>query len=157
MSLDITQTYIAVNDLIWNMSQQNIDLIITGNQTGFLAYNDYNAMMFPSYHQIFFSAIQPDAIIVCINPFDDLDFVERTIKAAEGLSGGKVIGIVCFPIDISNEWQGKFGIRTRIDKKRESQIKKLFKEHINMAVYMLDENEELNRLINEIINYFGCE
>lgn len=154
INLDIPQTYIAVNDLIWNITQKDIDLIIAGTQSGFLAYNDYNAMMFPAYHQIFFSALQPDAIIVCINPFDDMEFVNRTIKAAEGLSGGKVIGIVCFPIDISDGWQGNFGMRTRINEEKENEIKNKYFFNKDIKVYMLDKSDDLDELLFKCIDYF---
>lgn len=154
VDLDISQTYIAVNDMIWNITQKDVDLIIAGTQSGFLPYNDYNAMMFPTYHQIFFSALQPDAIIVCINPFDDIQFVNRTIKAAEGLSGGKVIGILCFPIDISESWQGNFGMKTRISEEKENEIKHKYCSHEDIKVYMLDKSDELEELLSKCIEYF---
>jgi len=154
VNLDIPQTYIAVNDMIWNITQKDVDLIIAGTQSGFLPYNDYNAMMFPTYHQLFFSALQPDAIIVCINPFDDIQFVNRTIKAAEGLSGGKVIGIVCFPIDISDSWQGNFGKKTRISEERENEIKHKYCLQEDIKVYMLDKSDELDELLSKCIEYF---
>lgn len=155
IKLDIPQTFIAVNDMIWNITQKDVDLIIAGTQSGFLAYNDYNAMMFPAYHQIFFSALQPDAIILCINPFDEMEFVERTIKAAEGLSGGKVIGIVCFPIDISDSWQGNFGVKTRISTEKENDIKNKYSLcHDDIKVYMLDKSDEINDLLSKCIDYF---
>lgn len=154
INLDIPQTFVAVNDMIWNITQKNTDLIIAGTQSGFLPYNDYNAMMFPMYHQIFFSALQPDAIIVCINPFDDIEFVNRTIKTAEGLSGGDVIGLVCFPIDISDDWQGNFGVKKRITKKKENEIKNKYSYLKDKKVYMLDNPEELDELLSKCICYF---
>ncbi|MFR1517955.1 MAG: S8 family serine peptidase [Clostridia bacterium] len=154
VDLDISQTYIAVNDMIWNITQKDVDLIIAGTQSGFLPYNDYNAMMFPTYHQIFFSALQTDAIIVCINPFDDIQFVNRTIKAAEGLSGGKVIGIVCFPIDVCDSWQGNFGMKARISEERENEIKHKYCSHEDIKVYMLDKSDELDELLSKCIEYF---
>ena len=77
----------VVNQMIWDITQEDIDIIIAGCQSGLIAYNDYNVSMIPIFHQIFFESIQPDAIILCINCFDDYIFVERIIKFAEGLSG----------------------------------------------------------------------
>lgn len=154
INLDISQTYIAVNDMIWNITQKDVDLIIAGTQSGFLAYNDYNAMMFPTYHQIFFTALQPDAIIVCINPYDDVEFVNRIIKAAEGLSGGKVVGIVCFPIDISEGWKGNFGKKIRISEEKELNIKSKFSLYRDVQVCMLDKQKDLEKLVSICIDYF---
>ena len=156
IQLDIPQTITAVNELIWDITQKDPDIIITGGQSGFLAYNDSNARMFPSYHQIVFSAIQLDAIILCINPYDDTDFIERTIKAAEGLSNGKVIGIVCFPIDASEGWRGRMGAKKRITEQQESELKNrlLHRFDYNIGIYMLDSSLEIDALIEAIIHYF---
>lgn len=153
IDLDIPQIYIAVNDMIWNITQKDTDIIIVGTQSGFLAYNDYNALMFPTYHQIFFSALQTDAIILCMNPYDDVEFVNRIIKVAEGLSGGKVIGIVCFPIDISDSWKGNFGMKMHLKKEKENEIKSNFASK-GTQVFMLDKSDELNELIYKCIEYF---
>lgn len=156
IQLDIPQTITAVNELIWDITQKDPDIIITGGQSGFLAYNDSNARMFPSYHQIVFSAIQTDAIILCINPYDDIEFIERTIKAAEALSNGKVIGIVCFPIDASEGWKGRMGAKTRITQQKELELKKrlYYKFCDNIGVYMLDNSLEIDALVESIICYF---
>ena len=154
--LDIPQTHIAVNDMIWNITQKDVDLIIAGTQSGFLPYNDYNAMMFPSYHQIFFSALQTDAIIVCINPYDEVEFVRRIVKAAEGISRGKVIGIVCFPVNIADSWQGGFGMRRRISEKKKNEIKRKFDYNLSedVKVYMLDNLSDLDELALKCIRFF---
>lgn len=151
VDLNIDDTYIAINQMIWNISENNIDLIITGSQSGLLAYNNNNANMFPTYHQIFLEAIQPDLLIICINPFDDINFVERNIKFAESLSDGKVIGIVCFPMDFEENWRGGFGKKVRINEMKEKEIKMKYKNKLNINVYMLDREKELIELINNCL------
>ncbi|MCI9414479.1 MAG: DUF1611 domain-containing protein [Clostridiales bacterium] len=154
VSLDLPQTIAAVNGMIWNITQKDVDIIIAGAQSGFIAYNDYNAMMYPIYHQLYFTALQPDAVILCINPFDDVSFVRRTIYAAEGLSCGKVIGIVCFPFDVMSNWQGNFGKKMRISKLREEELKRMYKNDLNKKVYMLDREDDTNKLVLDCINFF---
>lgn len=156
IQLDIPQTITSVNELIWDITQNNPDIIITGGQSGFLPYNESNALMFPSYHQIVFSAIQPDAIILCINPYDEIDFIERTIKVAEGLSNGKVIGIVCFPVDVSEGWQGRMGGHNRISEHQEVELKNRLSKKFNnnIGIYMLDNDSEIDALVESVIYYF---
>ena len=115
-----------------------------------------NARMFPSYSQIVFSALQPDAIILCISPYDDIDFIERTIKAAEGLSRGKVIGIVCFPIDAADGWEGRMGVKKRITLNRELKIKSQLSCRFNngIGIYMLDKSSDIDELVLSIIDFF---
>lgn len=152
--LDIYQTYSVINKMIWDISQKDVDIIITGCQSGLLAYNDRNIKMMPIYHQIIFEALQPDAIIICINPFDDLSFVDRTIKAAEGISGGKVLGLVCFPVDFMEGWKGIYGGQSRISQEKENKIKSEYLERLNQTVYMLDKQNELDELLAKCIAYF---
>ena len=106
--------------------------------------------------QIVFSAIQPDAIILCINPYDEIDFIERTIKVAEGLSNGKVIGIVCFPVDVSEGWQGRMGGHNRISEHQEVELKNRLSKKFNnnIGIYMLDNDSEIDALVESVIYYF---
>ena len=158
IALDIPQTYIAVNDMLWSITQkENVDIIIAGVQSGFLAYNDRNAMMSPVYHRIFFDALQSDALILCINPFDDIDFIKRCIMAAEGISGAKVIGLVCFPIDASNSWTGLYSQTKRISIEKELHIKSICYNQIEKQVYILDKKSELDDLIAECISYLSSQ
>lgn len=91
VKLNNNEIFMVTNQMIWNISNKGVDIILSGTQGGFLAYNEDNISNFPIRHQIFFEALQPDAIILCVNSYDELEFVERIIKTAEGLSGGKVI------------------------------------------------------------------
>ncbi len=153
VDLDACQTYIAINDMIWNITQKDVDLILAGTQSGLLAYNDHNAMMFPTYHQTVFSALQTDAILLCINPYDDINFVERIIKTAEGLSGGQVLGVVCFPVNNANNWKGNFGKQVRISTAEEFELKQKYALK-NIPVYMLDKPEELDMLVSRCVDFF---
>lgn len=154
--LDISQTITAINDLIWDISQKDPDIIITGGQSGLLAYNDSNALFNSFYHQLVFSAIQPDAIILCINPYDDINFIERTIKVSESLSNGKIIGIVCYPMDITEGWKGRMGSKSRISSHKILELKNKINKKLynNIQLYMLDDDSDIDNLIDTIISFF---
>ena len=154
MQLEPSQICSVINQMVWDISQKDVDIIISGSQSGLLAYNDRNISMLPFQHQIFFESLQTDAIIICINAFDNIDFVERVVKTAEGLSGGKVIGIACFPIDFMEGWKSFFGGKSRISIEKEELIKEQYLKKLNLKVYMLDKQNELDELLNECINYF---
>lgn len=155
MNLMPYQICSLTNQMIWNITQKDVDIIITGCQSGMIAYNDYNISMIPFEHQIFLESIQPDLLIICINVFDEIKFVDRIIKYSEGLTGGKVVGLVCFPIKYSDDWKGFFGEKKRISETEENVIKLKFLKNLNKKVYMLDKEEEINDLYNECINYFS--
>lgn len=155
VKLDIPQTITAINEFIWEITQKDPDIVIAGCQSGLIPYNDYNALAFTSFHQIVFSAIQPDAIIVCINPYDDIEFIKRTIMTAEGISGGKVIGIVCYPLDSSIGWRGQFGEKHHISKQEEMELREKISQSLeHMSMYMLDSESDIQDLVSSIIDFF---
>lgn len=56
---------------------------------------------------------QPDVVVLCINPFDDLDYIMRTKLFIEASVDCKVIAFVMFPMDIKDDWTGIYGQKVR--------------------------------------------
>jgi len=155
VKLNIFNTYVMINEMIRDLSEKDVEIIITGSQSGLLCYNDNTVNMFPTFHQIVFEAIQSDAIIICVNPYDDLKYVERIVKTAEGLSPGKVVGFVCFPIDRDIDWRGEFGKKVRISEEKESNLKKIYKDYFNHDLHILDKGADLDALYEKCLNFFS--
>lgn len=145
----------VVNKMIWNISQKNVDIILAGCQSGLLGYNDRNIDMIPFSHQTFFQSLQTDAIILCINEYDSLHFVERVINYAESLSGAKVLGLVCFPYSPSKRLSGIYGAQEHISLTREKELKKEYYSYFGIKVYMLDKKDELEDLVDDFIDFFN--
>ena len=78
--------------------KDDIDIILTGTQPGIIPILPENIKYYPLRHQIFLQAVRPDAVLLCIMIDDEMDIIVRTIKVIEGLTGGIVIGVVCFPM-----------------------------------------------------------
>jgi len=154
VDLDIEQTYSVINQMTWDISQKNVDIIITGTQSGLLAYSDSNVFKLPLYNKLVFEAMKPDAIILCINIYDEVSFIKRTIRAAESLSNGKVIALVCFPVNAMSGWKWSLGRTIRITSEGENFIKRTCFENFGLNVYMLDNESEINELVDLCINFF---
>ena len=153
-NLGISNIFTLINQFLWDISEDDVDIILAGSQSSFLAYNESNVKMFPTYHRIYFEALRPDATIICINPFDDLNFVKRIINVAEGISGGSVLGAVCFPKDFDDNWKGKLGNRVHLSNEKELQLKILYKENLNLDLYMLDKEDDLFNLTEKCLLFF---
>lgn len=76
--------------------KKNCDIIITGSQSSVLPYDIGNLKMFPLKQYSFLMGTQPDAVILCVNPFDDDDYIFRTINFLEASVNCKVMRCVCF-------------------------------------------------------------
>lgn len=57
----------------------------------------------------FLMGTQPEAIILTINPFDEFDYIKRTIMFLEAAADSKVIAIVIYPVSITDDWTGFYG------------------------------------------------
>ena len=140
--------------MIWDISQKGVDIILAGCQSGLLGFNDRNIDMIPFNHQIFFQSLQTDAIILCVNEYDSLSFVKRVINYAEGVSGAKVLGVVCFPYSPKKNWMGAYGTQERISVTREKELKEAYLGNLGKRVFMLDKNIELAQLVDECLEFF---
>lgn len=155
VSLKINEVFSVVNQMIWDISQKNNDIILAGTQSSLASFSNHNVKMFPTFHQLFYEALQPDIIVLCINPFDSLEYISRNIKIAEGLSFGKVIAIVCFPLDYDLSWKGNFGKKNRITENKEEELRKKIKDVFGINFYMLDKENQLIKLINDILLFLS--
>jgi len=153
VKLNPEQTFVYVNQMLHNITEKNPDIIIAGAQTALLGYNDNNVYEIPLYHRIFFEALKPDAVIMCINAYDDREYVIRSIKTAEGLSGGRVIALVCFPVENRNRWQPGAKLRS-LPPDRRKEVEEQYKDY---KVYWPDIKEDISDLTKICIDFFSGE
>lgn len=154
VNLNLYNTLAKLNQMVYYLSQKNVDIILTGSQNAVVTYNDNNIENYPIYHQIVLQAIQPDAMILCINPFDSIEYIVRPINAAESLTEGKVIMTVCFPYDIDENWSVMQNIKIKISPKKIETLKNVIKENTGVDMYMLDDINDQNKIVKQIISYF---
>lgn len=92
----------------------NPEVIIIGGQSGVVPYSSktiagYNALS----SQIVLLASKPDGILLCINPNDSADYINRTVAAIEAFGYGKVLA--CIMSDLSKEKMLKNNIYYNVD------------------------------------------
>lgn len=144
----------VVNKMIWDLSYKN-EIILTGSQSSLAAYSTQNIKQFPFNHQIFLESIQPDVVVLCINPFDETDFIDQTLSLIKGLTSAKVIGAICFPQDIDETWAGSMGRKVKVADEKRNFLKRQMLEKFKLRLGFLDRTDELDSLIEDIINYFA--
>ncbi|NMA67388.1 MAG: S8 family serine peptidase [Clostridiaceae bacterium] len=145
-----------LNKLMWDISQKDNDIVIVGSQASVLTYATSNINTYPLVHQQYLQATAPDAIIICVNPFDEISFVVDCIKATEALSKGKVIAGVCFPMKLKEHWSGSFGSKEPITKEEASLFKQKYEKDLGIPFYTLGVNEQMESLYQDCISFF-CE
>ena len=149
------QTAIAyINHLLHNIELKNPDLILVGGQSGLIPYAMYNIGNNSPYQRELLLASNPDAIVLCINFFDDIEYIQRTIRYAESLNGNKVIALSVFPFDKAFSWNAVSSNLKPVDPEMIEQKMKFIEQEVGIKVYSLYQAEQL---AERIIYYLSEE
>lgn len=132
---------------------KDVELIIVGCQS-FVLPNNYNCLdRFPIAQLEFLYGTMPDAVVLCINAFDDIELINRSIMILESITNGKVIALVVSPIDIYADKNGYY--HNKLSEKRYIGIREQLKQLTKLPIYRLDSNNDIEELCLEIIKYFA--
>ena len=145
----------VVNEMLWEIMQIYPDIIIVGLQAGLIPQNCNDLRTYPLVHQIFLQGVRPDALFLCFNPDDDFYIVNNCIKTAEGLSGGKVIGLVCFPKILEKRWVADINHYKLMSLQTAEKLKQQFEQYFKLPVYMLDNKEDMDAAYNDCVSFFS--
>lgn len=142
-----------LNSTLYSISQKDVDLIITGCQSGTILTEEGNLLNYPIPQIEFLLGTLPDAIILVINPFDDLQMIKRTISFLESCVECKVIALVMFPMTYDNK--NPFGSKTHISDNNFKELSTEINQICALPVFLLDNNFHIDTLISLIEEYFS--
>lgn len=142
-----------LNDMMHQLSKADTELIIVSSQYATIPFDVANISMFTNNQYDFLMGTQPEAIVLTINPFDELDYVIRTIKFLESAIEARVISIVVYPVDFTNEWTEFYGKRKPLTKEKFLKIKNKYESMLNIPVLSLNDNIDILKDI--VLNYFS--
>jgi uncharacterized NAD-dependent epimerase/dehydratase family protein len=143
-----------LNSLMADICKKDVDLIITGSQSGVLPYDTGNLAQFSLPQIDFLLGTQPDAVVLCINPYDELEYVMRTKQFIESSVDCKVVALVMFPMDLKDDWTGIYGRRVELNNEKYTELLKAISEKFSMPVYKLGNKKDIDMLGESIIEYF---
>ena len=142
-----------VNSLLNNISNQEVDIIITGCQSSTLLTNESNLAYYPIQQINFLLGTLPDAVVLVVNPDDQEKTIDKTISFIESCVETKVIAIVVFPL--GKTLSNKNLIKTHISNTSYSELKKSMQDRYGINVFILDDENEIEQLTGLIEDYFG--
>ena len=131
------------------------DLIIVGSQSGTVPY-EYKNTSYYTYEQVnFLMATNPDAVVLCINYYDEINYIRRSINVLEQLGECKVLGLVVFPMIPEQTWKGMYGKRRKIRGTEAEEIKTMIIRSTGKNAYILGDSNDMKELMNKIIGFFS--
>lgn len=147
------ETIAYVNEVMNEISYKDVDIIITGAQSAMITQYEGNLWTYPLGQYEFLLGVQPDIVILCINPYDSIDYIERTIKFIEGSVDCKVLSLVLFPKK-SNSNSIALGNSEKILEHSEyTSIAEKLSRYFSLPVFRLDYNDDIILLEKRIIEY----
>lgn len=143
------------NYLIHQLDILNADIILTGSQSGTVPMMFDNLGQMTTEQVCFLIGINPDAVVLCVNYNEDLEYVNRTIKAIEGLANTSVIAISLFPAYTPNGWFQASNTKILAEPKALNGYKKILYEHFKIPVFILGDDADMEQIVNYCIDFFS--
>lgn len=138
------------NQLVANI--QNKDIIIIGLQSQILQYSFGNIAFYPFEQERVLIATEADCMILCVNLWDDLDYIKRCIQYIESYYASEVLCIVIYPYKKDNEWTLTNGIEVNLDNEEVEKFREIIREEFKLPVYINRKENDL--VVEQIIDFF---
>jgi uncharacterized NAD-dependent epimerase/dehydratase family protein len=143
-----------LNYIINDLCMKEKDIILVGSQSGTIPYDTGNIAQFTVPQYNFLMGTQPDCVILCVNPFDEIEYVKRTVNFIESSVECNVVAIVVFPVDIKDDWTGIYGGKKELNENKYIKIKTNLFEKFNIPIFKLGAEDDINTLVDLITNFF---
>lgn len=144
----------AVNYCIGKVEDLGCDLILTGLQSQTIPAKVCNVRDMVLRNHYFILGTNPDAFLLMVNVFDELDYIEKTIQYLESIVLCDVLAVVLFPVSRQVKW-GELGDLSEHYSRDflEKTVLKL-KKALNREVFILDDDRHMERLCWLCLEYF---
>ena len=134
-----------LNNKIHELSEKS-EIILAAGQANSIPICDSLLEAIPVKQHQFVLGLQPDIILLCVNYFDDVNYIKNTIKYLEGSTKSQVIALVASPF------------ANQVDNRRASKSDKSsldFENNFKIPCYDLEDKNTVKALHGLIINYLG--
>lgn len=104
---------------------------------------------------MFIQGTLPDTVILCVNTYDEIEFITRTIQFINASVEAEIIAIVIFPMTLRNEQLGVYGGRVQMEEEQLKNKKEEISGITNVPSFILGNMDEMNKLVDTIIKYYS--
>lgn len=150
------KSVLYLNKIMKRISEKKPDIIITGSQSGTSLYWKGNLKQYPVRQIEFLMGTLPDAVVLCVNYYDDIEYIKKTMQLIEGISG-KIIAVCVYPYKFVDDWDM---IISHLKLCSEYELKE-FKNKINnifsLPCYNIECLEDREDLFKTCLRFFGGE
>ena len=135
----------------------NVDLIITGLQSQTIPMQLCSFKDTVIFNHYFLLGTNPDAIVLVVNVFDEIEYIQRTINYLENILICEVIAIVVFPIQRLFKWGTMGDLSIRYDNAEIYEMKNRLSAITHKYIYIMDDSKDIQDLADKCIEFFVGE
>lgn len=148
-------TVMIVNEKINSISEKKPDIIIAGLQAGMVPVSSFNICYLTNRQLEIMTGIMPDVIVLCINTYDDIKYIKRTIKCIESFVNTVVLCCAVYPFEYDDSFTTFYKKRKMTEIDLEEYIRELTAK-LNIPVFPINAfgSEKIFRLL---IDFFKEE
>ena len=148
------ESIVVLNQMIHDLDMKEVDICIVGTQSGSVPYSNYNLSTIPLQQIEFLLGTNPDAFILCVNPHDDMEYIERTLCGVESYFSSKCLAIVVFPLSYKQMVGGFYKQVSIAGTDEYISFKQDLSKRVPVQVLDSAEAFQTDKLVECIINYF---
>ena len=152
--LQYYEAIMYINNLMNMLCKNGTDIIITGSQSGVIPFDTGNLIQYSMPQFSYLLGTHPDLIILCINPFDEIDYIARTKKFIEASVDCRVVAFVVFPMDIKDDWTGIYGQRIILSNKKFMMLQDVLMSKFSIPTYRLGCRVDMDKVVDDVITFF---
>lgn len=101
--------------------------------------------------------LQSDLLILCVNPFDTIDYIHFNIQYLEGISQCKVCGLALFPKTYFGDWRGMHGAKQLMGDESVRKHCMHLEKALSIPCYSIFDQYSVENLFERIIGQLSTE
>lgn len=153
--LNNSEIVLYLNNEINKLCQKQKEIILTASQAQTIPYCFNNLLEFPSMQYHFALGTRPDAIIICINYHDEIQYIRNTVYTLIGLTNATVIAFVIYPFKYGNNQNGIYGtLKHKLDYTEYKEKYRILLDEFNIPTFMLGNQKDVKDICDLIIDFF---
>jgi len=156
VDLNLYEYITCLNDQMWQIEKKEKDIVIVGCQSGTIHYDNSNLNQFAISQYGFLLGTNPDVFILCINAFDESEYIGRTIRYLNSMGQGKVIALAILPIVREQTLSGLPFKSRRMSQSEINRLKERIRKQFRLPIYTIG-TTDIVELVGQIVNFFGSE
>lgn len=147
------ESVFMLNRIMQSIEAKNPDIILVASQSQTIANNWGNLGQLPLSQYDFLLGTRPDAFILCVNLFDEIDYIKRTIHFLEITTKGKVIAMAALPMKITSEFVKDITEPEVVNDFAAMKIK--LEQEIGIPLFNLAVDSEIGELYKLCVKFFS--